>query len=443
MVLSSYLLFSNKVEPYLKTFTSTLGRQILNEALDDLYIIQYYADNINKVFSYDLNDEEIYDMAYSFHVFEKTGKCIKCSYNNRSNDPPEYSGGEFEYTKFHPFNKKSVWQVAMDTTGSSDFPVATEFNAFAKEWIYNSETLKKIRQINVLGYDAEGNFGLNKTIRPGHDDITDTTIRVFENLLKYAASPDIYEGTHTRVGYVIAEVQKKLSVPEDTKIVFGSTYNRLNQNRENAESTQAVLYDKWKQIMEDIPTSVFPALQRQKAIYDDCRIIFDARFKNIAFNSELYKDSESFRQNLPESFIVSHGEPDAEVTQLITDLYDMAKKSAIVMPRSTMAVLELHYLLQEVDLFLNDKSSVTDNPLSIVESSEEFILVSKQLYDYFSIPFYFGDAKSDLMMLIKNSYGIAEEEDRFDKPQEDLVLFACVLARSVQSKIGRVIAEEG
>ncbi len=441
MVLSSYLLLSDKSDPILDAFTSTYGRQIIDEALDDLCILQDYVSNSKELFKYDLDVDEIADIAYSYYKYKQTGQCEKHIYAapgqnvNRFGEPSENITDGYQYTKFEPFNMQSVWQLSQ--TGEGDFPVESDFNTFAKDWVKNSTTLRKIRSIKALGYDAEGNFGYNKTINP--NDIHPKTLELFEKVLKFSAKADPFEGLSSRVGYTLKAVQEFLATPEETKVIFDSTYNRLNQRRVNEEtgndSLQNILYDRMTQAIKDLGRSKANLRQQLEHILHDCKVIFDARFKNVASNKEIYKTSESFIANIPEDITIRYGELSNEAQAFIARLYEIADKSATAMPRSTLAILELYLILQQFDVDMINM--LLDTNLT----KEEYAVASEELYHHFSIPFYFGDAESDLAMMITNGYGIAEEEDKFDKPQPQLVEFAYIAARSAQSKATRLMME--
>lgn len=440
MILSSYALLSEKCTSILGAFTSAYGKRLLSEALDDLSVIQDYANHRNELYRYDLDIDEIADIAYSYHVFKQTGQLAKCIYaapgqaETRFGEPSANVDGEYTYSKFEPFNMQSVWQFIH--TGEGDFPVEEEFNIFAKEWLTSSRTLKKIRTIKALGYDDKGNFGYNKELYP--KDINPKTLEVLERLLQFAAAPDPFEGTNTRVGYTLNAVQEFLSTPEDTKIIFDSTYNRLNQRRVNEETgndgLQALLYDRLNTVIRDLGRSQANLTQQLEHIFHDSKVILDARFKNVASNKESFKTVDGFLANIPEDITLRYGKLSNEAEAFIAQVYQLGK-SAASMPKSTLAILELYLILQQYNY------EMVNMLLGVELSIADYVEVSKELYHFFGIPFYYGDAESDLAMLISNGYGIAEEEDKFDKPQPQLVDFACIVARSAQSKTTRLLME--
>lgn len=439
MVLSSYLLLSDKIDPILDAFTSTYGRTIIDEALDDLCILQDYVTHSKELLRYDLNVAEISDIAYSYFKYKQTGVCKKHIYASpeeavdRFGNPSENSSDGYRYTKFEPFNQQSVWQTLQ--SDETDFPVEDEFNKFAKEWVKTSSTLRKIRSIKALGYDVEQNFGYVKTVNP--NDLNPKTLELFLKLMRYSEMSDPFEGVNTRVGYTLKAVQEFLSTPKETKIIFDSTYNRLNQKRTNDESGdlyfQNMLYDREAQVIKELGRSQANLKQQLEHILHDCKVIFDARFKNTVSNKETYRTAKDFIDNIPEDITVRYGAISNETKQFISNLYQLESKAPIEMPQSTLAILELYLIFREFTV------DMVNMRLDLNFSAEDYATASKELYQVFGIPFYFGDAGADLSLTVVNGYGIAEEEDKFDKPQPQLVEFAYICARSAQSKTARLL----
>lgn len=438
MILSSYLLLTDRMEPILDAFTSTYGRSIVDEALDDLCVLQDYVAHEKELIKYDLNVDEISDIAYSYYKYKQTGVCERHVYASPEEDVDRFGNSSenksdgYKYTKFEPFNMQSVWQCLM--SGDTDFPVEAEFNTFAKEWVRTSMTLRRTRSIKVLGYDSNQNFGYVKTVSP--NDVNPKTLELFLKLLNYAKEQDPFEGTGTRVDYTLKRVQEFLATPNETKIIFDTTYNRLNNLRASDDDCntgyQNMLYDKESQVIDDLGHSQANYKQQLEHVLHDCKVIFDARFKNTALNKELYRTAEDFIANIPEDVSLRYGAITNEAIEFIHKLYKLKGNAPTSMPQSTLAILELYLTLQEFTL------DMINLKLGLNFDVEDYVDASKELYQIFGIPFYFGDAGADLSLTISNGYGIAEEEDKFDKPQPQLIEFAYICARSVQSKSARL-----
>lgn len=437
MILSSYLLFADKLETILDVFTSSYGRRMVDDALDDLCVLQDYASNRQNIFKYTLNVDEISDIAYSYYKYKQTGVCAHHIYAppeqelNRFGDPSENFSGNYRYTKFDKFNMQNVWQISQ--MGEGEFPVEEEFNDFAKQWVKNSTTLRNIRSIQALGYNTEHEFGYYKNVSPS--DVNPKTLLLLQKLLNFVSKPDLFESSTTRVEYTIKAVQEFLAIPKETRVIFDYTYNRLNHKPSKDDvnyNYQGVLYDKMVQVLRELGSSKANLNHQLAHILHDCNVIFSARFKNNTSNKETYKSAESFLENIPKDVINRYGELSNEAKEFVRALYRSSGKAAVDMPRSTLAILELYLIFQQFSV------EVVNMLLELDFTSEDYMLASKELYKVFSIPFYFGDSTADLTMTILNGYGLSEEEDKFDKPQPQLIEFAYIAARSALSKAMRL-----
>lgn len=430
MLLSAYLLLSENPDKILGTLTSDLGRQLISEASDDLIVLQDYIKNRKTVFKTALNVDEVCDMAYSYFIYTQTGECSQHVYaspdcdTDRFGNTNENRNGEFIYNKAtNIFTAKSVYQVYNDT--SIDFPIEEEFNVFIKKWIANSKTLYKISSINTLGFNENHEFGYNRKFSA--DRVDTKSIELIQAVFDLASGSDS-TGTSSRIDYILECIRNILGTPKQSRIIFNSTYNQLNglRSEDKSQGYEGMLFKRFNQIIQDLGRTQTNYSEQINRIIHDCKVIFEAINNNNSITAKEYDDPDKLLENMPE-YLANSYRVDDSTKKFVYDLYS-SSSSAKAMPRSTLSILELYFLLREITV---EGVNLTLGLNDFTE--EDYLKASKELYDVFTIPFFYGDGVEDLRSVVYNTYGLAEEEDRLNKPNKRLINFAFVVARSVSS----------
>lgn len=437
MQLSAYLLLLDNPKEVIELFTSKHGRCLIENALDELVILQDYCKNINNVIKKSLNNEEVFDIAYSYHCYKKTGKCEKHIYASPSSqfdrfgNPSENYNGDYTFiARSEVFGQKAIYQssIALKNGETVAFPVEAEFNSFAIDWIKNSKTLFNVSVATALGFDNDGNFGYYskadlKTLKP-------VTIRLLRSLLDYASAPSSVDINVNRVSYLIKSITEIIGLPIKSKMVFNTTYNNLNKMKSDDPTgikKSQYLRLKYEQIMSNLGNEQILSSQAVK-IKEDCKVIFSARTNNTD-SKNIGNDIMGFvHRAVPESTRVDYVDRflSSLRNSMPVEIFNNAANSTVSAVKLFCKVNMLNNYI--VNLKLELEPEISDKELS--EASDE-------LYKVFGIPFMSKAPIQDLLMELSNNYIITEEEYRLNKPTEALINFAHMMSYSLDSKIFR------
>ena len=468
MLLSAYLLWFNDPNVILSQLTSEQGRGLISDALDDLIILQFYSDHEGEVFKAErtkdgnniqVKTEVALDMAYSYHIYKKTGECIRKLYTVSNADGFSYDKND------SVFNRKKVFELvnAIYKGEGVSLPFDETFNSFLLDWL-KDDCIKKDMTVCSLGYDSKGEFGLKRSY--ALDDLNQRTVQLLKSLMACAKS-EVYEeddSKTTKIQKVISAINQQLGVPAKTKVIFNASYNYLNAERASDRSTitrENALYEKFIHSMDTIVDSGTNTDVQYNRILADCKVIFDAKFNNSSnvkgdytvgsydrvirdVNSSIYALADVADKSRINNFVkYMLGDDDfvktmynpVEIVENIETGESRQENPFISrvnnMPNSTRALVELALCLYNVNYVS------MNSMLGLDFTEQDYIDTSKELFDKFSIQFFYGDALSDLKELVNNCFGIAEEENKLKEPKDFLIEFAYVTARSVMSKYFR------
>jgi hypothetical protein len=353
--------------------------------------------------------------------------------NDRFGNPSVNSGGKYIYSKNDPFCRKNIWEWSRNQ--DLDFPISAEFNTFAKNWLNTSTTVKKVRGIKALGY-SNGKFGYNKLIK--NSEIDDKTLELFNSLMKWLNEPhfDNSNGEFSRIDYTVNAIQKILSVDNISSIVFGTNYNQLNTQRRkddlDIDITPNYLYRKGNQLINDLSMTSHIKAQ-ESVILSDCRTVFDAQLHNVTHCK--VGNYDDFMDSLPSSFTQTYGTIEDNNKLIANNLFSSYSSFTENFPESTKAIFALSVIMNAVTV------DGVNSRLGLHFTKEDYLYASKQMFTLFTIPFYYGNITDELNNMLSVGYGIHKEENRLDKPSDNLLMFAYQMARTVRSKAFRVNLE--
>lgn len=448
MLVSTYLLFS-KPSDVIKVFSSNTGREYLKDALDDLKLIKEYANEYlnksSKSIRFGINTKEVMDIAYSYHYYTTTGKCQRCDYVGDTE--------EFTYNKsMLPFNQKTISEALQDID-SADFMVEPEFDSFVKDWLRESKTIRPINKLYALGYDNAGNFGFYKPIidmSKGINLVNPKTLDLLMSLLKYANSVDLNSDTAiTVIDNAIIALMNVLGAPLNSNIVFGVSYNKLNNKTTKMAfgntPKSAVKLDVTEQALKDTQDKFVGNLVSYDSRYDeylnklyaDCSTIFNARYDNIA-ERELPMNSTEFIEFYEDWLIENcNAEVDyngdivrnSSLIQFINKVYERITeiKNLKNVFNSVLGFIKLYSILS----FLTPDS--INSTLGLNFSREDYLLTASELYEFFCIPFMSCSVDFDILYGMQNNINISSENNSLEPPSSELVKFAFLTARTADS----------
>lgn len=455
MFLSSYLLLSSQqASDIIKIFSSTTGREYLKDALDDLTIIKEYASEYSKpdttALKRTINTQEVMDIAYSYVVFQQTGECGRYTYTSDN----EYG---FEFTrKSLPFNQQTIFE-AHKNLDAADFMVEEPFSSFVKDWIRNSKTLFPVNVLYALGYNnATNKFGFAKPViyndkgKGPVRNVSDKTLELLFALLDYANSIDMNANTEiTYVDNAIKSLMTTLSIPKNSHIIFGMSYNRLNKQtsktKSSKNSTHTETFDTTAQTLKKTQDKALKPLTetdpRQdeylRRIYADCKVILNARKTNLddmefpATPEAFVKINADWLINTLGVEVGLDGEPalNHPIVKFINGMYDK-----IADPSTVKNIYNSMVNLVNLFAMINGLTcEVINETLGLSFTQKDYTNSAIELYDVFGIPFLSCGVAFDILYSMKNNIGISSESDTVTKPSANLVKFAFVTARTSDS----------
>lgn len=453
MFLSSYLLFSPKTSEIIKIFSSTTGREYLQEALDDLTVIKEYVSeykqNNPSVIHRNINNQEVMDIAYSYFMFKKTGLCERYVYAEDNEDGFVFNRSE------PPFNQKTIYESYKDLD-SADFMVEEEFDLFVKDWIRNSVTLFPIDKLYALGYDNNnGKFGFYKPVIYKDKgkivySVKEKTVQLLMALLKYADSIDLFADFEiTFLDNAIKSLSTTLSIPKNSHIIFGMSYNRLNRQTSRKKTGKNELHDTrldtTSQTLKNTQDKSLEILLRTdpkqdeylKRVYADCKVILDARHDNLS-SKEFPSNASEFVEEYTSWLIESCGveadingtiDTNHKVIKFIEGMFNMISNPNDIksVNNSIRGIVSLYSMLMSID------DVVLNETLGLSFTQQEYTDSATELYDVFGIPFLSSGVAFDILYSMKNNIGITSEVNTMNEPSEDLVNFAFITARTADS----------
>ena len=454
----------------LRGANSTLGKQCVLELRDQLSVFQEYLrfNGENKIFVRKLNLPEIMDIAYSYHMFQKTGDLVKLVYAEPDSSITRFGepnlNKEYTYSKMSPFAINTVGPYMYSDVSDRktlDFAVEPEFNVWAKEWLNNSPTLFSITSIKALGYDDNGEFGLFTEIPVS--ELPKHLPEVLEAFLKFGAEKDMSTENSTKVDTRIEICNDILNSGRSSGIVYNRVYNQINYLRTPERDPLLNLYQRVMKPLISEPTDL-----RRKEMYQrilgDSGYIFKAKRSNLEDSLDLKQSNfkSIFESLTTEEERDSIGMRKTNVSDssridvILTGMGDLVRRGNLAqvtkdLPKSLVLDTKLWYIVDSLsyddgaDFNLPNVqlgTEILNNTLSRYGlkyqlTRDDYREITYYLYSKFGIVFTSHLDSKLFYQKLSDGLGLAQEETNTKAPTTALENFAHIITRSAHSYVRR------